>query len=397
MKKISLVAVAWTAVLQVACVSQARAQSVSFAPLASEPGSPALMLRAIAGVERDSNILRSSSPVSDELGVLAAGLRLDKRYSLQHVTLDAQATRVGFRDFSNLDYSTFTYHGAWDFQFTPKLQGVVSAVRRQYRDITNATLGGGSIRLRTEREEFAQASLVGRGGWRTLAGLAHTRSRSDDPRSLEASPSVTSVHVGGAYEFATGASLTAQVRRGDGEYGPGLAGAQFHETEPSVRLHWPATAKTTFDARFGHLDRSHDTASVPDLKGFVGNSVLRWTYSPRTSLEAGLARDLGSYEFIGGGQIRGWRSYIAPAWRPSAVTQLRFRHAYESRQWRVQSTLSPDVGREDRVRWNELALEWTPQRLVQVTASARHERRHSSLPGLGFRGNVVGIAARLNF
>ena len=380
--------------VQFVCIAPVRAQSVPHGS-GDEASGPTLGLHASVGLERDSNVLRSAAAVSDEVGVLGAGLRLDKRYSLQRITLDAEATRVRFREFSNLDYSTLTYHGAWNFQFTPSLQGVVSAQRRQYRDITNA-VPGGDINLRTEREEFAQASLLGRGGWRTLAGLAHTRSRSDDPRALEASPSVSSLHIGAGYELASGASLTAQVRRGEGDYGPTLGGAQFRETEPSAVLHWPVSAKTTVDARIGHLERSHDNAALRDFKGFVGNGILRWNPTARTSLEAGLARDLGSYEFAGGGLIRGWRSHIAPAWRAGRVTQLRFRHAYESRQWQVQSPLSPDAGREDRTRWNEIALEWTPVRLLQVTALARHERRHSTLPGLDFRATVISLTARLD-
>jgi len=368
----------------------ARAQAGTDAP------TPVLALHAQASVEHDSNILRAANAVSDQILGLNAGLRLDKRYGLQRVTLQAQAHHYQFRDSSNLDYSTFTYEGAWNLQMTPYLLGVFSADRRQFRDITNATTAG-AIALRTERREGAEFTFLGRGGWRTLAGVRHNRSRSDDPRSLESSPTITSILIGGGYEFASGALLTGQVRRGDGDYGVGAAGVDFRETEPSVALRWPVSDKTTFDARVGHLDRSHDGAPSRDFKGFVGTSALRWEYSPRTWLEAGFGRDLGSYEFNGGGSIRGWRGFIAPTWKPTEKTALRLRHAMERRDWRVVSSASPDLGREDRTRWTTLALEWTPRRFLALTATARHERRHTNLTGLDFRSNGLTLAARLNF
>ncbi len=389
MKHLSLTCTG-VAILNLMICHTARAQPVT------EASDPVLALHAQASVEHDSNILRAANGVSDQILGLNAGFRLDKRYGLQRVTLQAQAHRYQFRDYSNLDYSTLTYEGAWNLQMTPYLRGVFSADRRQYRDITNATTTG-AIALRTERREGAEFTFLGRGGWRTLAGVGHNRSRSDDSRSLESSPTITSVLIGGGYEFASGALLTGQVRRGDGDYGVGAAGVDFRETEPSVTLRWPVSAKTTIDARIGHLDRSHDGAPARDFKGFVGTSALRWEYSPHTWLEAGLGRDLGSYEINDGGSIRGWRGFIAPTWKPSEKTALRLRHALERRDWRVVSSASPDLGREDRTRWTTLALEWMPRRFLALTATARHERRHTNLTGLDFRSNGLTLAARLNF
>ncbi len=366
-------------------------------PAADEPPGPVLSLHVQAGAERDSNILRAPDAVSDEIGVLSAGVRIDKRYSLQRLTPQAHANRYRFREFSNLDYSTYTYEGAWHFAFTPRLRGTVSARQSQLRDFSQVDAANPRVDLRTERRERAEVTLAGRGGWYTLAGVAHDRSRSDDPRSLEASPTVSSLLVGGGYEFPTGARLSAQLRRGEGDYGAVSAGIDFREVEPSLALRWPLTAKTSLDARVGYLDRSHDTQPARDFQGLVGSSALRWEFSPRTSVEAGLARDLGSYQFGAGGRIQGWRLFIAPAWKPSEKTTLRFRHAMEWRDWRVVSPSSPDLGREDRTTWNTLALEWVPRRFLELSASARHERRHSNLPGLDFRATVYSLSARLNF
>ncbi len=369
----------------------ARAQGPDEAP------GPVLALHAGVAVERDSNVLRAERPVSDEIGVLSAGLRLDKRYSLQRLTLQAQARQFRFREADYLDYSTFSYDGGWTFQFTPTVRGILSADRRQSRDITNASASTVGISRRTERRELAEVTVLGRGGWRTLGGLDQFRSRSDDPRALEASPSVSSVHLGAGYESSAGTLLTAQLRRGEGDYGAVASGIGFRETEPSVRLRWTATAKTALDARVAYLERSHDIEPARDFRGLIADTTLRWTYSPRTAVEAGVVRDLGSYEFGSGGHVRGWRLHLAPTWRPSEKTVLRFRHSMQRREWRVVSSASPDLGREDRTRSNALTLEWTPRRLLELTASVRQEHRQSNLAGLDFRANVVALGVRLHF
>lgn len=355
-----------------------------------------LQWRVSAGVEHDSNVLRASAAASDDIGVLAAGVRLDKRYSLQRLTLDAQVATYRFREFSQLDYRTFNYTGAWNFQFTPRVQGTLSAERRQYRDITDASTGAAEVARRTERHDLAEAAWLFGGGWRALGGVSRDSSRSDDPRSLESSPTVNSARLGAGYEFASGTLLTAQWRRGEGSYGNTLA-PDFRETEPFVTLRWPGTARTTLDARVGRVSRKHDTDGERNFDGLVGNANVNWVYSPKTQVSFGFARDLGSYEVAGGGEVRGWRVFIEPVWKPTEKTSVRLRHSRETRQWRTVSAAAPDAGRDDRTRWSALTLEWSPRRPVLLSAAVRSERRSSNLAAHDFRATIYALAARLSF
>lgn len=364
----------------------------------ADSGEPAdtLRWRAAASVEHDSNVLRAPAAVSDEVGILSAGVRLDKRYSLQRLTLDAEAATHRFRDLSALDYRTLNYRAAWDFQVTPRLQGTASAQRRQYRDITDASTATARAARRLERDDLLEAAWLPGGGWRALAGVERSSSASDDPRSLESSPRVGSVRAGIGYDLASGALATLQWRRGEGEYRSGQA-PDFRETEPFLTLRWPAGGRTTFQAQAGRLSRRHDTDGARDFRGAVGHAGITWTYSPRTRIEAGLARDLGSYEFAGGGHVRGWRWHLEPSWKPSAKTGLRLRLSHETRDWRTVSPAAPDAGREDRTRRAALMLEWLPVRPLTLTASVRGERRDSSLPAFDFRATLYALGAKLEF
>lgn len=380
--------------LALALAAAAHAQEAREAD--DESSGPVLQPRLSATLERDSNVLRAPQAVSDEIAVLAAGLHVDKRWSLQRLTLDAEARTHRFRDLANLDYRTAVYDAAWNFRVTPRLEGVLSAQRRQYRDVTDATPGTGGVFRRTERDELAQATWLGAGGWRALAGLSRRTSRSEDPRALESSPQVESVRLGGGYETAAGARVLAWLRRGDGHYEDRVA-PDFRETEPTLTLRWPATGQTSLDLRIGRLRREHDAEPARDFEGWVGGLDALWRYSPKTRVTLGLARDLGSYEFAGGGHIRGWRWFAEPVWQATAKVTLRLRLARESRAWQVVSPGSPDAGRDDRTRWAQLAADWEPLRALRVTASVRRERRDSSLADHGYRAHQVALGARLTF
>ncbi len=387
-----------TAAGVLACAAQAQVAGTMASAAQAGEAEPADTLRWRAGarVEHDTNVLRAPAAVSDEVLVLSSGVRLDKRYSLQRLTLDAEAARHRFRDLSALDYRTLNYRAAWEFQVTPRLQGTASAQRRQYRDITDAAMATARAARRTERDDLLEAAWLPGGGWRALAGVERSSSASDDPRSLESSPRVRSVRAGLGYEFASGALATLQWRRGDGEYRSGQA-PDFRETEPFATLRWPAGGRTAFQAQAGRLSRRHEAGGERDFRGAVGTASVTWTYSPRTRVEAGLARELGSYEFAGGGHVRGWRWHLEPSWQSSGKTTLRLRLAREARDWRTVSPAAPDAGREDRTRWAALTLEWLPARPLALTASVRGERRDASLGAHDFRATIYALGARVEF
>ena len=80
------------------------------------------------------------------------------------------------------------------------------------------TTGLNRTGLRTERVELVEGVYELGAAWRVLAGLHRPAARAPSPRSWDGSPKVQSVHLGAGYELGTGTSLTARLRRGDGEY-----------------------------------------------------------------------------------------------------------------------------------------------------------------------------------
>ena len=371
-------------------------------PPVAAPGAPAdiFQFRAGAGVERDSNVLRQSTAISDTIGILSVGLRADKRYGLQRFRADVEATAYKYSDMGALDYNTLNYNAAWDWSFTPKLHGVVSADRKQYREaFLDTATGINRVGRRTERSELAEGIYELGAAWRLLAGAAQTSSKSSQPGSWDASPEVRSVHAGVGYEMASGTSLTARLRRGDGEYNdPSAAAAtgDFKETETDLLLKWPVTGKTAVEARVGHLDREHSGAPQRDFSGLVGNGTVSWDITGKTRLLAGVSRYLSATGLATGGHIESDQVWLGPVWKPTVQTAVKLRYERTAREWRDVPAASPDVGRREVIENIMAGFDWEPRPAIAVSTSIRRERLKSNVYS-GFRATIFGVAAKVYF
>lgn len=363
-------------------------------------------VRVGAGIEHDSNVLRAprDEERSDTAVYGLVGIKGDKRYGLQRFRVDAEATHYKYQDLSALNYSTVNYLAAWDWQVTPRLGGVLSAERRQYRDLTRFTNVGGSgvpgTGQRTDRNELFEAKYMVDGPWRVLGGLQHTSSRSRESRPelglWDASPSVRSVRAGVAYEYASGTEIAARLRRGDGEYRDlpaSLGSADFRENEAELTMKWLVTGKTGIDARVAYLERTHSAAPQLDFDGPVGHATISWEATAKTRVAVGVATDLYSYQLDGAGHVRSNRMFVRPTWKPTVQTEVSLTYIREHRNWRGVALSSVDNGRRDTSNAAVAAVGWEPRRNLNLTGTVRFEDRDSNVSGNRYRVTTVGAAA----
>jgi hypothetical protein len=354
-----------------------------------------LQWRLQAGVEHDSNVLRAPSAVSDRIGVLGAGLRVEAPYSLQRLTLEADLTARRFDRLGGLNHELLNYRAAWDFSLTPRLRGTLASRQEQDRDLTDAGAGQMQVDRRTDRRTSLQASFEPGGGWVSEAAIEQARLRSDAPGAIDAAVDLNSLRLAGGHTFGSGIRLLAQVRRGEGRYRDAAAG-DFRETGLDLLLRGLRQSAVSVDARVGHLRRRHDLVGARDFEGPVGEAQVAWQAGAKTRLEIDAARELGHYGAEGGGRVRSWRLALGPVWEAGAHTTLSLRHAMERQAWDVAAT-APDAGRVDRLRTTSVSLQWRPRAWFTLEGQLRGIRRDSSLSGFRFRAEVTSLMARLDF
>ncbi len=373
---------------------------VGSAAFGAEPADT-FQLRASAGIEHDNNVLRQSSgEIADNIGTLSVGLKADKRFGLQRLRADVEASTYKYQDQSNLDYTTINYAAAWDWSITPRFHGVLSAERRQAREVaTDSTTFVNRVGRRTERAEVLEGMYEVGARWRALAGVTHTSSESTEPHSWDASPRVRSARIGVGYETPKGTLLTARLRRGDGEYTDASAGAaagDFKEREAELALKWPVTAKTSVEARLAHLKREHDIAPQLDFSGMVGGASVNWEVTGKTRLIAGYAHDLLASGLITGGHVETDRLYFTPVWQMSPQVALNFRYDRSERRWR-DVPAGADAGRRETVETIGIGADWDPRPAFTVSTGLRGEKLKSNLPNASYNATIFAVAVKARF
>jgi exopolysaccharide biosynthesis operon protein EpsL len=367
----------------------------------TEDVSPALQLRAIAGVESESNVLRTpTNSVSDTAFLFGVGLRADRRFGLQRLRADVEANSYRYDKQSSLNYNIFNYALAWDWSFTPRFHGVVAADRKQYREVlTDPVALVNRVGRRTERTELVEGVYEAGAAWRLAGSVTHTRATSTEPGSWDASPDVTSARMGVGYEWPSGASLYARYRRGDGKYTdntPGAPSGDFKENEADLVLKWPVSGKTSLDARLGHLERNHETGTQRDFSGMVASAAVSWDVTGKTRIVGGVSRDLSASGLALGGHVRNDRVFIGPTWKVTPLVAVNLRYDHVSRDWQDVPAGSVEAGRNESVRVLSAGVEWQPRRWLAVSGYVRGERQKSNL-NTGYRNTTVGAAVKAFF
>jgi exopolysaccharide biosynthesis operon protein EpsL len=368
-----------------------------------EGAEPALQFRALLGFEHESNALRtpsSAAKTSDRAVIAGVGLRADRRYGLQRFRADVEANTYKYDKLSELDYSVVNYALAWDWSITPRFHGVVSADRRQYREInTDPVALVNRVGRRTERTELVEGIYDVGAAWRVLGGLSRTEAKSSELNTWDASPSVQSARVGVGYEFASGTAMYVRFRRGDGKYNdptPGASTGDFRENETEFHLVWPVTTKTSLEGRIAYLDRSHDTGSARDFDGIVGSAAVSWAVTGKTRVVGGYNRDLSASGLATGGHIQSDRIYIGPVWRATSKIAVNARYDRVSRDWKDVPAGSVELGRNETVQALTAGVDWEPRRWLAVSGYVRGERTKSSLYS-GYRNTTIGAAVKAYF
>lgn len=363
-----------------------------------------LHLRAQAGVEHDSNVLRTSTnELSDTAFTGGLGLSFNRRYGLQNIRAEVQYNGWWYQDHSDLNFNTLNYGLAWDWQVTPRFHGVASADQKEYREVTTTAIGGNQVGRRTEQVQLLEGVWDATATWRALAGVSHTKNDSTQAGSWDGQPEITWGQLGVGYDLPSGSSVRFRYREGDGKYhDPTFTtfanlDTDFREHQYELTGRWPVTGKTTLDGRLAYLDRKHGARPQLDFSGWVGGANVSWEITGKTSLQGGWLHDLTATGTPLGGHVVSDRVFLAPVWAATGKTSFSLRYDYTKRHYEDVPPPSFDQGRRDTVQALALGVDWAVLRTLTISGYLREEKQDSSIPNTNYNATVFGILAKAIF
>lgn len=388
-----------------------------------------------ADVKYEDNLFRvdEDTPLGnaskhDLVHTYSAGIRFDKKYSLQRLQLEATFTDNRYQENDFLDWKGFNYRAAWLWSLTPRITGRLLATRNEtlnnfgdFRRIDPNADTGPQRNLQSiqtnERREFTADVLLW-GGWHVVGGVSNIESRNSQSFNEVGDFSQDSAEFGGRYVFRSGTEITLVQRESDGKF-KGRApdtlrqlDSGYDQSETEAKLDWRVTGKSHLTARVGYIDREHDNFTDRDYEGMTGLLAWRWMPTGKLLINTAVSRNLYSFQESNAlifGTVPVFRAgdysysyYVAdtftwsPLWGITDKTSLRFRYDWSERDFRGNVGLnSPD--RRDIIQSYTLTAEWQALRTLMISGVLRHEDRNSDRANFDFEADSIGISAQLLF
>jgi len=372
----------------------------------------ALQFRAGQTWQYDSNLFRLSDRLdnqtllgspsrSDQFGVTTVGAKIDKNYGLQRFELDVNASRYSYKEFSRLDFTAVNYAAAWRWSVTPALYGNLTTDRREYTDNTADVQNQGQLNRKTDRLTLLDAEYAIDGPWRAVAGVFERSTENTQFSTFEGDSKITGVQAGVRYVFASDTSLAYRLKQGRGEYPNRVFSSSFansfKDREHEFKLSWPVTGKTTIQSTLSYFDRTHEGVAARDFSGFIGQLEADWKVTGKTTFVGGVVRELGDYQTNLISYYQGSRIYIAPTWKPTEKTAVKFRYDHGFRNFKGALPNLLPANRRDTTNTSTLALEWEVIRAVKVGASLFMDNRKSSEVSANYKSHGAGIFVLASF
>jgi exopolysaccharide biosynthesis operon protein EpsL len=362
--------------------------------------------------QHDSNVFRLSDQAptptiagnsgrSDSILVTSAGLKLRKPYGLQRFEADVGVEDTKYRKFSNLDFTAVNYAAAWRWSVTPAFHGNLTTDRREYVDNTADVQGSGQLNRKTLRSTRLDAEYEIDGVWRVLGGAFQRTDTNSLSSTFEGDSKVIGAEAGVRYQLPYGASLAYVFRNGKGEYTNNQASAaavssDFTDREHEVRGEWVG-GRAKLGGRISRLERQYDNIPARDFSGFRSQIDLTYALTGKTSIFAGVARELGSYQTPTESYYQESRVFVAPTWQATENIALRARYDYGVRDFKGALPGFVASNRSDKTSLASLAVEWKPVRFLTLMAWLQRDQRTSNAFLADYKSNSVGVSAKANF
>lgn len=359
-----------------------------------------LQFRASVNKAYDSNLFRrSNNEVSEQITRSTLGIKFDKAYSLQRLTLDFYLVDNKYHENDYLDFLAKNYNGAFLWSLTPRLTGSVTSRRTQsmnnFGDFLNNTRNIRTITNNEFRMKYSPHQV-----WSAILGLSQNKLENSQVFTAISDFDAIGLDYGLGYDFPSGAYIKflAHNRRGDFKSRPLDPSIAFDngykENEYEVDLFLQEEGKDKLSAKLGHVSREYNNYSVRDYDAFVGYINYDLILTGKIKSSFGLTRIAAPFETLNTtySLTDALTARLTYDFSSKIQAGLNLRYAERDFEGRAQFDTS---GREDKEHSYGAFVSWNPTKNVGFSLNSTKSTRDSTVSRFDYDDTLTSINVEL--
>ena len=357
----------------------------------------------------DSNLYRLADSeknlvpqLSDQYGVLSAGLNVDWQPGRQRITASAAKNLVRFSRYSNLDYDGSDYQLRWNWRLGNHWSGLVGATEKVTQSSLSDQLGLPINNTVTRENRFANAEWQFHPRWHVGVGAETASSTNSTTQQAPLDYEQDSVSATLGYATPKGSKLRAQLRHVDGEY-PNRSliylDRRYTQTEYNLLGDWNLTGKLIARGRVGYTQRENDTQSQRDFSGPTGRVSVDYLPTGKTALNWAIYRELGNSDDLNASYQINTGTSLSAAWLITSRITLRANGSFENRSFEGDTGAAPPgvPQRDEDTVSGSLSLSYSPVRMATIDVGVQAGRRDSNVAANDYSFHSVFVSVRAGF
>ncbi len=357
----------------------------------------------------DSNLYRLAASeknlvpqLSDQYGVLSAGLNVDWQPGRQRVIASASKNLVRFSRYSHLDYDGSDYQLKWNWRLGNRWSGQVGATESTTQSSLSDQLGLPVNNTVTRENRFANADWQFHPRWHVGLGAAAVTSTNSTALRAPLDYEDTSVSATLGYTTPKGSKLRGQLRQVDGEYPnrPMVFLDRFYtQTEYNLLGDWSLTGKLTARGRIGYTRRENDTQSQRDFSGVTGRLSADYFPTGKTMLTWAAYREIANSDDLNASYQLNTGTSLGAAWLLASRVTLRASGSFENRSFEGDTgvVIPGLVQRDEDTLSGSLSLSYAPVRMTTIDLGVQAGRRDSNMAVNDYTFRSVFVSVRADF
>jgi len=345
---------------------------------------------------RDEAIAQNGTDERDDTALrYTAGAEASATFGQQRLHVQAEASRVDYDTFTQLDHNEHLIDGGLDWKLGSTVDGGVG-YRQERRLASLADLDTSERRLQTDRTGRATVNVNVTPSWRVETGAEIYQTElplTGAPEfELEEKRGSLGVKYGGLAQVAVG--VLAEYT--DGEYSGVPFASSYKEKALQLTLDYVLSGISTFKAQAGVVEREDDDAPPGDdgTQGFTGLLAYDREISVKTKLHTQVYRRLDSYD-AGANTLTDTGALVGLSWQATPKILVKTQYQYVRSDF--ESGTPGNIGREDRLSAATLDLTYELLQWLSVRPFAEYRDRESNLPDASYNAAVAGLELRARF